>query len=437
MGGYIKIGGQRAHSSLRCARWRVTDLLGFTMFLTAILAVVHLVRPQYQPRASPNRFGPLKFTPSGTFQISIFSDLHFGENAWTSWGPQQDLNSVKVIESILSSEPDIDLVVLNGDLITGENTYLSNASHYTDQIVAPLVDRNLTWASTYGNHDSSYNLSRAGILAREQRYANARTKSMVDGDVGVSNYYFPVYGADCDDGDICAPELLLWFFDSRGGFKFRERDKEGKRVGLPDWVDGKVVDWWKSTNEGIVNDTGRVVPSLAFVHIPTNASRAFQDEGVDPNKQPGIDADVPVAMQGQGWCEDGVDDGTCDYGGQDVPFMEAVAGMKGLMAVFSGHDHGNTWCVRWDRAFSGMDVKGSGVNLCFGQHSGYGGYGTWIRGARQVVVSKDMLGDGAVDTYIRLESGKIVGEITLNSTYGIDEYPATPDDRTFCPTCKH
>jgi hypothetical protein len=25
---------------------------------------------------------PLRFTPNGTFQISIFEDLHFGENAW-------------------------------------------------------------------------------------------------------------------------------------------------------------------------------------------------------------------------------------------------------------------------------------------------------------------------------------------------------------------
>jgi hypothetical protein len=28
------------------------------------------------------RLPPLRFTPNGTFQISIFEDLHFGENAW-------------------------------------------------------------------------------------------------------------------------------------------------------------------------------------------------------------------------------------------------------------------------------------------------------------------------------------------------------------------
>ena len=45
------------------------------------------------------------------------------------------------------------LAVLNGDLITGENTYLENSTEYIDQIVAPLVERGMKWASTYGNHD--------------------------------------------------------------------------------------------------------------------------------------------------------------------------------------------------------------------------------------------------------------------------------------------
>ena len=41
-----------------------------------------------------------------------------------------------------------------------------------------------------------------------------------------------------------------------------------------------------------------------------------------------------------------------------------------------------------------MDVVGNGINLCFGQHSGYGGYGNWIRGSRQVL---DYGGDAAAE----------------------------------------
>ncbi|KAL7823483.1 Metallo-dependent phosphatase-like protein [Trichoderma gracile] len=385
---------------------------------------------------------PLSFTTNGTFQVSIFEDLHFGENAWDTWGPQQDINSVKVINKVLDREAP-GLVVLNGDLITGENTFLDNSTLYVDQIVQPLVQRGLTWASTYGNHDHSYNVSGEGILARERRWPNARTRSMVPGrDAGVSNYVLPVYAAGCDELE-CSPELLLWFFDSRGGFYFQERHPDGSQVGQPDWVDVSVVRWFQQTNQRFVARFGRTIPSLAFVHIPTQASQALQTEhgqaSVDRHRQPGINDDYPVAQQAQGWCPDGRNDGKCGYGGQDVPFMQAVATTPGLMAVFSGHDHGATWCYRWDRLVPGMTVAGTGVNLCFGQHSGYGGYGNWIRGSRQVRVDlRSLRGERwEAETWIRLESGDVVGEVVLNGTYGRDWYPATPNTMTYCPTCNY
>ncbi|RYP39113.1 hypothetical protein DL766_000569 [Monosporascus sp. MC13-8B] len=360
---------------------------------------------------SSNAFGPLTFKADGTFQISIFEDLHFGENAWDSWGPQQDINSVKVIDKLLTTESP-DLVVLNGDLITGENGYLENATHYIDQIVEPLVERGLSWASAYGNHDHQFNLSAADILARERVWPNSRTRRMVAGeDVGVSNYYLPVYDPRCREEKICVPELLLWFFDSKGGFRFQQKDAYGKQVGIPNWVDHRVAQWWYQTNAELVQWYQQVIPSLAFVHIPTYASYALQQAGVDPYTEPGINDDNPLAPQAQGWCPDGRDDGTCSYGGQDIPFMQAITATKGLMAVFSGHDHGDTWCYKWDSLLPGMTVAGNGVNLCFGQHTGYGGYGNWERGARQVLVTKEQLRACEVDTWIRLESGNVVSQI--------------------------
>lgn len=377
---------------------------------------------------------PLKFTSDGTFQLSIFEDLHFGENAWDLWGPQQDIWSTYVMNQVLDAESQ-QLVVLNGDLITSENTFLENSTDYVDEIVAPLVQRGLSWGSTYGNHDSGFNLSRANILARERLYPNARTTQMVFGpESGVSNYYLPVYpshgGAE--------PSLILWFFDSRGGSYSQQLNATGDQIGQPDWVDDSVVDWFTKTNSELVQVCGRTIPSLAFVHIPTNASRALQLEaGVKPHYQPGINDDYGLAQQSQGWCADGSNDAQCEYGGQDVPFMRAIAATPGLMAVFSGHDHGDTWCYKWDTQLSGMTVKGNGVNLCFGQHSGYGGYGTWTRGSRQVLITESMLRNHELDTWIRLEDGSVVGSVTLNSTYGHDWYPATKDTHTHCPTCMY
>ncbi|KAK0771739.1 hypothetical protein LTR87_017468, partial [Friedmanniomyces endolithicus] len=363
---------------IRCSIATMGPILFATLFAGLTLSS-HLRRAYGNSSPPP----PLRFTSNGTFQISVFEDLHFGENAWDTWGPQQDINTVKVMNQVLDAETQ-QLVVLNGDLITGENAYLENATVKIDQIVAPLLARGLTWASTYGNHDSQYNLSRHAILAREHRWPrHARTQQMVHGpDAGVSNYYLPVYPST---GNTDEPCLLLWFFDSRGGFHFQQRNaSSGAHIGQPDWVDQSVVDWFEATNARLTAQYNRSsIPSLAFVHIPTNASQAAQmsPAGIDPRRQPGINDDAPnLAQQAQGWCEDGSNGPECVYGGQDAPFMRALASTKGLMAVFSGHDRGNTWCYKWDGVLLGMEVEGNGVNLCFGQHSGYGGYGNWGEG---------------------------------------------------------
>ena len=38
------------------------------------------------------------------FKIAVFADLHFGENAWSDWGPDHDVNSVKVMNTVLDNE---------------------------------------------------------------------------------------------------------------------------------------------------------------------------------------------------------------------------------------------------------------------------------------------------------------------------------------------
>lgn len=76
-----------------------------------------------------------------------------------------------------------------------------------------------------------------------------------------------------------------------------------------------------------------------------------------------------------------------------------------------------------------MDIKGDGVVLCFDRHSGYGGYGTWTRGSRQILLKEKTLGS-QTNTWVRLEDKTISGAVTLNSTYGTDSYPAVVDTYT-------
>ncbi|KAM3415051.1 hypothetical protein BST61_g10186 [Cercospora zeina] len=413
----------------RSPRWTCAVVSVAAVVLCSTLAWLpffpHRQHPKYRP-------GPLRFTEEGTFQIAVFADLHFGENAWDQWGPQQDVNTQRIMGDILDAGSQ-QLCVLNEDLITGDNGYIHNSSEYVDRIVKPIVHRGLPFASTYGNHDSAFNLSRDQILDWEHRYKESLTSQMVSGThAGVTNYYLEVFPHS--GGDL--PSLLLWFFDSRGGFYYQERNDQGEPRAQPNWVDQSVVEWFLKTNEELVSKYNKVVPSLGFVHIPTNASAALQTEvGVDRHRAPGINDDYILSPQAQGWCPDGTR--YCPYGGQDVPFMSAIASTPGLMALFSGHDHGDSWCYKWEGVVPGMSAKGNGVNLCFNQHSGYGGYGSWERGARQVLVREEDLDSHIVETWIRLESAKIVGAVTLNSTYGQDIYPATPNTKTRCPTCHY
>ncbi|PYI23918.1 Metallo-dependent phosphatase [Aspergillus violaceofuscus CBS 115571] len=306
----------------------------------------------------------LQFTSDGTFQLSIFEDLHYGEAEDTTWGPIQDVESTAVINTILDNE-NPDLVILNGDLITGDNTFLANATDYIDEIVAPLVERQLLWASTYGNHDSDYNLSRSAILEREQSYSNSLTQSMVTGKLaGVSNYYLPVYPSN---SSATTPALIIWFFDSRGGNYFQELENGSE-----------VVEWFTQTNADLTEQYGKVIPSIAFYHIPVNAMLAFQNQGVDAHSEPGINADVPLDQQGEA------------SGQGELP---------------------------------GMNLTGNGLNLCFGRHTGYGGYGSWTRGSRQILLDETTLAT-EIATWIRLEDGSVSGQVSLNSTYGEDRYPA-------------
>ncbi|KAJ5814115.1 uncharacterized protein N7503_000865 [Penicillium pulvis] len=346
----------------------------------------------------------LRLTKDGTFQISVFEDLHFAEDS------NKDVHTNKVMDYVLDKEKP-QLVVINGDLISGEATKASNSSKYLDQVVSPLVNGGYLWASTYGNHDSELNLDpRKDIYDKEKLYKNSLTQSLVsDSAAGVTNYYLPVFSQGGSEGDT--PVLLLWFFDSKGGHEPTNRVSKRASIQRGDWVDDSVVDWFTQTKSDLKDKYGKVIPSLAFYHIPADAMRAYQDNGVDSHKSPGLNGET-VVQQGSG---------ASPYTGQDVPFMQALLNTSGLMATFSGHDHDNDWCFKWDGKTIAQDLSGNGINMCYGRHTGYGGYGNAARGGRQILLNKDSIAD-EVETWIRLEDGTISAHVTLNSTYGQDQY---------------
>jgi hypothetical protein len=191
-----------------------------------------------------------------------------------TFGSIQDAYTTKVVKDVLDQERDIDLVVLNGDIISRDNIFAHNSTRYMDKAVAPIIARNLTWASTYGNHESNYVRSTAAILRREHIWPNARTASMVwshrGTDVGSTNYHLPVYSSKCHHLHVrhrCTPELILWFFDSRFGNKYQKLDNDGDFISRENWVHEDVVDWFQSENTRLTSRYRKSIPAITFVHM--------------------------------------------------------------------------------------------------------------------------------------------------------------------------
>lgn len=46
----------------------------------------------------------------------VFSDMHYGENPWDSWGPEQDKNSTILARKVLKEHPDYVYVLLGVDM---------------------------------------------------------------------------------------------------------------------------------------------------------------------------------------------------------------------------------------------------------------------------------------------------------------------------------
>ncbi|TEB31884.1 Metallo-dependent phosphatase [Coprinellus micaceus] len=329
----------------------------------------------------------LTFKPDGTFKITVFSDLHFGENPWDDWGPQQDVNSLKLMNKILPDEKP-DYAVINGDLITGENTFKENATTLIDQIVGPFNAAGVPFSTTHGNHDNQKNITHQEEILREQQVAPLSYTRLapngVGGQDGPGNYWVP----------IPAPALVLWFFDSRGGFT-----ANATSTAVPDWVDESVTSWITEQTERMEEEWG---PSedrsaLAFMHIPPHAIIKVQEGGIDSTKNPGLNADT----LGKGSVQ----------AASDEPFWEALTSkIKNLHAIISGHDHGNEWCAR---------ENNKNVVFCFNKHSGYGGYGRegWGYGVRNFIFSSPDP-KVPVQSWIRLEDGETRAHVTLDSSYG-------------------
>ncbi|XP_010056629.2 probable inactive purple acid phosphatase 16 [Eucalyptus grandis] len=352
---------------------------------------------KFQRRASPPEKS-LPARPGSPFKIALFADLHFGENAWTDWGPRQDVNSVKVMSTVLDDEAP-DFVVYLGDVITANNIPIANASSYWDQALSPTRSRGIPYASIFGNHDDAPFVwplewfSAPGIPLVQCPVANSsfsgdcsfrgtQRLQLMKNDVeqnalsyssegpkdlwpSISNYVLQISPTDNPQ----SPLAYLYFLDSGGG-------------SYPEVISNAQSEWFKNQSLQINQDSR--VPELIFWHIP---SKAYEKVA------PWIGVRRP--------CVGSINMETVASQEAETGIMEILQNRPSVKAVFVGHNHGLDWCCPYKKLW-----------LCFARHTGYGGYGNWARGARIIEISQHPF---SIKSWIRMENHDVHSEVDLSS----------------------
>jgi hypothetical protein len=343
-----------------------THILG--VYTLAIFTLCSINAQRVDLKGKPS----LSFNEHGNFKILQLTDLHLGEAPSSSWGPEADRKTLALIRELINFE-NPDLVVLGGDQITANNID-ANATVYYDLIADVLESYAIPYAVIFGNHDDAdlelrlpngtittkpAKTSRRQLLQSERRHAHSLAREGPPNTIGVSNFMIPVHRDSNDEDDVA---LQIVFLDSGGGSLPQE-------VGY-----SQLETWYRSERLDGVDAVG-------FQHIPTQEFQfdnltctGFQGEGIAPLEFDRL-GEVSVL-------------------GDDLHFLAV------------GHNHGNSYCCSTDHM----------LHLCFGRHSGYGGYGRWDRGGRVFEIKAlDSATGGGVEwrSWVRLHNGEVTDEYNV------------------------
>ena len=351
--------------------------------LACLSARFWMSSPDHDEEHTNKRLHHLQADRDDTFTIVHFTDLHFGEHA------ESDNQSVLVMQSVLETEPDTDLVVFGGDQVSG---YVLNNSRDVLlkwlESIKTVATLHIPFAAIFGNHDDQpfvtiplawrawiipslavnvvilvgslvipkyrkfvwvaitsctplawmfivgypSTVMRRTIMHYEQREFAPLSHSL--GLNGYSNYFLPITSRN-------KTLALVFFLDSGGG-----RLYEGYTDQQLEWVEAVTTTLYPGPS------------SIAFAHIPSfefqNQEESLQCTG-NEHTEPG---------EYTGWK-------------RKAPMTSLAA--SGVKAVFFGHNHRNSHCCMPEQ-----DTPLRLPVMCYGRHTGYGGYGHWTRGARVI-----------------------------------------------------
>ncbi|WP_419705023.1 metallophosphoesterase family protein [Promicromonospora sp. NFX87] len=335
----------------------------------------------------------LRFGRDGKFKIVQFNDTQDDEKV--------DRRTLELMRAVLDDERP-DLVILNGDNITGGCDTPLEMHQAMNNVVQPMEERAVPWAITFGNHDEDSTpksgLDETDMLAfyRSYRYnVNGPTARGVTGQ-GNSNLLI--------DGTNGRPAFNVWLLDSG---RYAPELLAGQDFeGYPhwDWLRMDQVKWYYDTSVQIERKVGHVVPALMFIHIPLWEYRFMWFGSVDGR----TDADHERG-KARHRIEGERNEEECP-GPFNSGMFSAIQQRGDVRGVFCGHDHVNTYSGDY-----------YGVLLGYAGNTGFGTYGlsgperNRLRGAR--VYDLDESADGVLTGTRMRFAGEFGIDLTANDQW--------------------
>ncbi|EFA79411.1 hypothetical protein PPL_07829 [Heterostelium album PN500] len=185
-------------------------------------------------------------------------------------------------------------------------------------------------------------------------------------------------------------EAVIWVLDSGDGSC---PPPSGAAPWCNTYITESQVQWYVDTAKQLYSQQpaggGNITWAAAYFHIPLQEYVDLYNNYVT-----------------YGWNNDSV---ACQP--ENAGLLQAFQTIGDVKFMSVGHNHGNDFCGTYEP---------SGIEMCFGRHSGYGGYGTWERGARVLEINRSKGQPVTYNTWITYETGERQYHQPIHQPYPIN-----------------
>ncbi|MBQ3045985.1 MAG: metallophosphoesterase [Clostridia bacterium] len=308
----------------------------------------------------------LRFDENGEFKIMHLADCQ-------DEFPATEKMLKFIDASIKAYQPDI--VVLGGDNVVAKN----NMANGIKEIVDIFVANKTYFTVTFGNHDHQQDLTDDEQLAVYQQ-AGGEYCLATDPHpelTGTATHALPILGSKSDE-----TKYMLYMFDSNDYV----RDENGKELGLGyDCVNKDQIEWYKETSKAAETAAGKKVPAMAFQHIIVGEvyDALFRETSIS------LGDVITPSYNGKTYSFfpklENIEDGFIfEYpcpGYYNYGQFDAMVERGDVVAIFSGHDHPNTFTTEVD-----------GIKIINTGGATYHSYGSeFSRGMRMITLNENDL----------------------------------------------